>query len=108
MPGDHKFCTPEVPIVVVWNGLNHYVPTYPASTDSTLKWKMSIIAKHINEATSLLGEIEGNLDDSEDLELCEQFHILRDTAVQSKNYWLNPISLPLLYHLPTLVQIPGI
>ena len=84
MPGDHKFCTPEIPIVVVWNGLNHYIPTYTSQYDSTLKWKMSIISKHLTEAISLFGEIEGDLDDSEDLELCEQFHALRDKAVQSK------------------------
>ena len=100
MPGDHKFCTPEIPIVVVWNGLNHYAPTYTSSTDSTLKWKMSIIAKHINEATSLFGEIEGDLDDSEDLELCEQFYILRDTAVQSKKLLAKS-------HISTLVIPPS-
>ena len=97
MPGDHKFCTPEIPIVVVWNGLNHYTPTYPSSTDSTLKSKMSII----NMATiSLFSEIEGDLDDSEDLELCEQFHILRDTAVQSKKLLAKS-------HISTLVIPPS-
>ena len=43
---------------------------------------MSIISKHLAEAITLFGEIEGDLDD--DLELCEQFHALRDTAVQSQ------------------------
>ena len=84
MPGDHKYCTPEIPIVVVWNGLNHYCPTYTPNPESTLKWKMSLISKHISEATSLFGEIEGDLDDSKDFDLCEQFHVLKGTAVQAQ------------------------
>ena len=84
MPGDHTMCTPEIPIVVVWNGLNHYCPTYSSNPEATLKWKMSLISRHIHEATSLFGEIEGDLDDSKDLDLCEQFHMLKGTAVQAQ------------------------
>ena len=84
MLGDHTFCTPEIPIVVVCNGLNHYCPTYTSNPESTLNWKMSIISKHTNESTSLFGEIEGDLDDSQDLDLCEQFHACKDTAVQAQ------------------------
>ena len=85
MPGDHTYDTPTIPIVVVWNGVNHYSPTYPITSNSVLKWKLSVIGKHLQEAISILGEIESDIDDQNDFDLCEQFHIMRDTAVRSKH-----------------------
>ena len=87
MPGDHKYASPEIPIVIVWNGLNHYVPTYSANNDVILHWKLSLINRHISEAISLFGEVEGDLNDQTDFDLCEQFHLLKSTADQSKNFW---------------------
>ena len=84
MPGDHKYATPEIPIVIVWNGLNHYVPTYSSNESVLLHWKMSLINRHITEATSLFGEIENDLNDQTDFDLCEQFHLLKSTADLSK------------------------
>ena len=84
MPGDHKYASPEIPIVIVWNGLNHYVPTYSANNDVILHWKLSLINRHISEAISLFGEVEGDLNDQTDFDLCEQFHLLKSTADQSK------------------------
>ena len=85
MPGDHTYDTPTIPIVVVWNGVNHYSPTYPITSNSVLKWKLSVIGKHLQEAISIFGEIESDIDDQNDFDLCEQFHIMRDTAVRSKH-----------------------
>ena len=84
MPGDHKYATPEIPIVIVWNGLNHHVPTYSSNESVLLHWKMSLINRHITEATSLFGEIENDLNDQTDFDLCEQFHLLKSTADLSK------------------------
>ena len=81
MPGDHTYDTPNFPIVVIWNGLNHYCPTYSSFPNVTLKWKMSCINKHLREAISIFGEIEGDLNDTEDFELYQQFHVLRNCAV---------------------------
>ena len=80
----HKYATPEIPIVIVWNGLNHYVPTYSSNESVLLHWKMSLINRHITEATSLFGEIENDLNDQTDFDLCEQFHLLKSTADLSK------------------------
>ena len=85
MPGDHTYDTPTIPIVVVWNGVNHYSPTYPITSNSVLQWKLSVIGKHLQEAISIFGEIESDIDDQNDFDLCEQFHMLRDTAVRSKH-----------------------
>ena len=84
MPGDHSYDTPTIPIVVVWNGINHYSPTYPIGSDTVLKWKLSLVGRHLQEAINIFGEIESDIDDQEDFDLCEQFHMLRDTAVQAK------------------------
>ena len=85
MPGDHTYDTPTIPIVVVWNGVNHYSPTYPITSNSVLQWKLSVIGRHLQEAISIFGEIESDIDDQNDFDLCEQFHMLRDTAVRSKH-----------------------
>ena len=85
MPGDHTYDTPTIPIVVVWNGVNHYSPTYPITSNSVLQWKLSVIGRHLQEAISIFGEIESDIDDQNDFDLCEEFHILRDTAVRSKH-----------------------
>ena len=84
MPGDHTYDTPNIPVVVVWNGINHYSPTYPTSPENVMKWKLTLVNKHLSEAIGIFGEVEGELDDSEDMELCEQFHSLRDTAVRAQ------------------------
>ena len=81
MPGDHTYDTPTIPIVVIWNGLNHYCPTYASSPNTVLKWKMSCVNHHLRKAISTFGEIEGDLNDTEDFELCQQFHVLRNCAV---------------------------
>ena len=84
MPGDHIYASPEIPIVIVLNGLNHYVPTYSANNDVILHWKLSLINRHISEAISLFREVEGDLNDQTDFDLCEQIHLLKSTADQSK------------------------
>ena len=84
MPGDHKYDTPNIPIVVVWNGINFYSPTYPTSPENVMKWKLTLVNKHLTEAIGIFGEVEGELDDNEDMDLCEQFHSLRDTAVRAQ------------------------
>ena len=86
MPGDHKYDTPYIPIVVVWNGINHYSPTYPTSPENIMKWKLKLVNKHLTEAIGIFGEVEGELDDNEDMDLCEQFHSLRDTAVRAQTF----------------------
>ena len=84
MPGDHKYDTPNIPIVVVWNGINHYSPTCPTSPENVMKWNLTLVNKHLTEAIGIFGEVEGELDDNEDMDLCEQFHSLRDTAVRAQ------------------------
>ena len=84
MPGDHTYATPEIPMVIIWNGLNHYCPTYPSNWDDIINWKLTLVDKHISEAISIFGEVEGELDDAHDFPLCEQFHSLRDTAVNAQ------------------------
>ena len=84
MPGDHTYATPEIPMVIIWNGLNHYCPTYPSNWDDIINWKLTLVNKHISEAISIFGEVEGDLDDAHDFPLCEQFHSLRDTAVNAQ------------------------
>ena len=81
MPGDHLYDPAAFQIVIVWNGLNHYIPSYLIHHSSVLQYRCSVISKLLNNATDLFGEIESDLDDCKDEELIEQFHCLRDTAV---------------------------
>ena len=74
MPGDHSYDLPEIPIVIVWNGTNHYSPTYMADPTSVLKWKISLISRHLFHACNIFGEIQGDLKDEEDEELCQTFN----------------------------------
>ena len=67
MPGDHKYDTPNIPIVVVWNGINHYSPTYATSPENVMKWKLTLVNKHLTEGIGIFGEVEGEIDDNEDM-----------------------------------------
>ncbi|MCG8623204.1 MAG: hypothetical protein MJE68_14560, partial [Proteobacteria bacterium] len=84
MPGDHQYSTPEIPIVIVWNGINHHCPTYLSNSDDIINWKLSLVNRQIKEAISIFGEVEGDLDDAHDFEVCEQMHSLMSTAVNTQ------------------------
>ncbi|MCG8625432.1 MAG: hypothetical protein MJE68_25975, partial [Proteobacteria bacterium] len=81
MPGDHLYDPSSFNIVVVWNGLHHYVPSFLIHHSSILQYKCSVISRLLSSATDLFGEIESDLDESQDQDLIEQFHSLRDTNV---------------------------
>ena len=83
MPGDHSYDLPEIPIVIVWNGTNHYSPPYMSDQTSVLKWKISLISRHLFHACNIFGEIE-NLKDEEDQDLCQNFHNLNFMAKEAK------------------------
>lgn len=85
MPGDHSYDLPEIPIVIVWNGTNHYSPTYMADPTSILKWKISLISRHLFHACNIFGEIQGDLKDEEDQELCQTFNNLNFMAREAKD-----------------------
>ena len=85
MPGDHLYDPCSFNIVVVWNGLNHYVPSYLIHHSAILQYRCSVISQLLSSATTLFAEIESDLDDSRDEELIEQFHCLRDTNVLAKH-----------------------
>ena len=85
MPGDHAYDLPEIPIVIVWNGTNHYSPTYMADPTSVLKWKISLIGRHLFHACNIFGEIQGDLKDEEDEELCQTFNNLNFMAREAKD-----------------------
>ena len=85
MPGDHLYDPSSFQIVIVWNGVNHYIPSYLVHHSSILEYKCSLITQLLGSATELFGQIESDLDESGDEVLIEKFHSLRDNTVQSKH-----------------------
>lgn len=98
MPGDECYDCQEIPVVVVWNGLNHYSPTYPSHGNSILKWKCSLINRHISHAINLFGEIESDENYQEDIELSQCFHSLmskvKETQVMLESKGVANVALP--------------
>ena len=84
MPGDECYDCQELPVVVVWNGLNHYSPTYPTHGNSILKWKCSLINRHITHALNLFGEIEQDDNYQDDIELSQCFHSLMSNVKEAQ------------------------
>ena len=85
MPGDNHYDPSSFCVVIAWNGLNHYIPTYIMRHNSILQHRCSVISKLLSTATDLFGDIESDLDESQDNELIEQFHSLRDQTVQANH-----------------------
>ena len=85
MPGDNHYDPSSFCVVIAWNGLNHYIPTYIMRHNSILQHRCSVISKLLSTATDLFGDIESDLDESQDQELIEQFHSLRDQTVQANH-----------------------
>ena len=85
MPGDHLYDPSSFQIVIVWNGVHHYIPTYLVHHSSILEYKCSLMTQLLGSATELFGQIESDLDESGDEVLIEKFHSLRDNTVQSKH-----------------------
>ena len=84
MPGDECYDCQEIPVVVVWNGLNHYSPTYPSHGNSILKWKCSLINRHMTHALNLFGEIEQDDNYQDDIELSQCFHSLMSNVKEAQ------------------------
>ena len=82
MPGDHLYDPSSFHTVIVWNGVNHYIPTYLVHHSSILEYKCSLITQLLGSATELFGQIESDLDESGDEVFIEKFHSLRDNTVQ--------------------------
>ena len=85
MPGDNHYDPSSFCVVIAWNGLNHYIPTYIMRHNSILQHRCSVISKLLSTATDLFGDIESDLDESQDNKLIEQFHSLRDQTVQANH-----------------------
>lgn len=85
MPGDHQYDPCSFCVVLVWNGINHYIPSYLMKHSSILQYRCSVISKCLSTATNLFSDIESDLDDSKDEELIEQFHRLRDHTIQAQH-----------------------
>ena len=85
MPGDHLYDPASFNIVLVWNGVNHYIPSFLMHHKAILQFRCSIISKLLSNATELFSEIESDLDDSKDEDLIETFHELRDTTIMSQH-----------------------
>ena len=85
MPGDNNYDPSSFCIVLAWNGLNHYTPTYIMKHSSILQHRCSVISRLLSTATDLFSDIESELDESKDEDLIDQFHNLRDQTVQANH-----------------------
>lgn len=85
MPGDHCYDPVSFNIVVVWNGLNHYIPSYLVHHSAILEYKCSLINQLLRNVTEIFSDIESDLDESQDEMVIEKFHSLRDNTVQAQH-----------------------
>ena len=85
MPGDNHYDPSSFCVVLAWNGLNHYTPTYLMKHSSILQHRCSVINRLLSTATNLFSDIESDLDESKDEDLIEQFHNLRDQTIQASH-----------------------
>ena len=85
MPGDNHYDPSSFSVVLAWNGLNHYVPTYLMKHSSILQHRCSVITRLLSKATEIFSDIESDLDESKDEDLIDHFHNLRDQTVQANH-----------------------
>ena len=85
MPGDNHYDPSSFCVVLAWNGLNHYTPTYLMKHSSILQHRCSVINRLLSTATDLFSDIGSDLDESKDEDLIEQFHNLRDQTIQASH-----------------------
>ena len=57
MPGDNHYDPSSFSIVIAWNGLDHYIPTYIIRKSSILQHRCSVISKLLSTATNLFGTL---------------------------------------------------
>ena len=50
MGSDEQFKPPEFPVVLVYNRVNHFLPTAPLSDDSLLNWQLSVTQQCLDGA----------------------------------------------------------
>ena len=81
MPGDNQYDPASFSIVIVWNGIHHYIPSFIMRQSSILQYRCSVISRCLATATSLFSDIESDLDESHDEDLIEHFHQLRDDTI---------------------------
>ena len=58
VPEDDEHDPPRFPIVIGWNGVNHYIPTFISSPTNIIKWKIALLQKHLDAIEDLYGEIK--------------------------------------------------
>ena len=83
MPGDNHYDPSSFCVVLAWNGLNHYTPTYLMKHSSILQHRCSVINRLLSTATELFSDIESDLDETKDEDLIDHFHNLRDQTIQA-------------------------
>ena len=66
MPGDERKEFSRFPIVVAWNGRNHFVPTTLTDLDKVEAWKMGMAYKHMEGACQYLNEVNPLFTDEND------------------------------------------
>ena len=85
MPENNHYDPSSFCVVLAWNGLNHYTPTYLMKHSSILQHRCSVITRLLSKATEIFSDIESDLDESKDEDLIDHFHNLRDQTVQANH-----------------------
>ena len=83
MRGDNLYDPSSFCVVLAWNGLNHYTPTYLMKHSSILQHRCSVITRLLSKATEIFSDIESDLDETKDEDSIDHFHNLSDQTVQA-------------------------
>ena len=62
LTGGHTYDPPTFPIVLAWNDICHYAPTYLVHPQALTHWRLSIVNRHITEECNMFSNVEPELD----------------------------------------------
>ena len=76
LPADEQYDLPSFTTVLVYNGHNHFSPSFLANKADLQEWRVSLLSTHIAASIELFDTIEGDLVDEA---LPSAFEDLRDS-----------------------------
>ena len=79
LPADQQYDLPTFTSVLVYNGHNHFTPTFLSNQADLQEWRVSLLSRHVQASIDMFDQIEANLVDET---LPPAFDNLRDAIIE--------------------------
>ena len=79
LPADQQYDLPTFTSVLVYNGHNHFTPTFLSNPADLQEWRVSLLSRHVQASIDMFDQIEANLVDET---LPPAFDNLRDAIIE--------------------------